>query len=72
MVKSCVKSGNWSQSEAAISHLHIKDELCIYRELLLRVIRIVIPDILRDRVLKITRDGHQGIAETKTTLLSKV
>lgn len=72
MVKSCVKSGNWSQSEAAIAYLHIKDELCIYRELLLRVITIVIPDILRDRVLKITRDGHQGIAKTKTTLLSKV
>lgn len=72
MMKSCVKSGNWSQSEAAISYLYIKDELCIYRELLLRVIRIVIPDILRDRVLKITHDGHQGVAKTKTTLLSKV
>ena len=72
MVKSCVKSGNWNECKAAVSYFHVKDELCIYGELLLRGTRIVIPNVLRDRVLKIAHEGHQGIVKTKTRLRSKV
>ena len=72
MVKSCVKSRNWSQCKTAVSYLHVRSELCIYGELLLRGTRIVIPNILRDHVLKIAHEGHQGIVKTKTRLRSKV
>ena len=72
IVKSCVKSGNWSKYKAAVSYLHVKDELCIYGELFLRGTRIVIPNIQRDRVLQIAHEGHQRIVKTKTGLRCKV
>ena len=72
MVKNCVKSGKWSQCKAAVSYLHVKDELYIYGELLLCGTRIVIRNILRDQVLKITYEDHQGRVKTKTRLRSKV
>ena len=62
MVKSCVRSENWSQCKAPVSYFHVKDDLCIYREVLLRGMRIVIPNALR----------NQGIVKTKTRLRSKV
>lgn len=57
---------------AVVSNLHVKDELCVYGELLLRGTRIVISKILYDRILKIAREGHQGIVKTKARLRSNV
>ena len=72
VMKSCVvRSGNWSQFTVP-SYLHVKDELCVYGELLLRGTRIVVPKILRDRVIEIAHEGHQGIVKTKNRLRSKV
>ena len=71
LVKSCVRSGNWSQCTVP-SYLYVKDELCVYGELLLRGTRIVVPSILRDRVMKIAHEGHQGVVKTKNRLRSKV
>ena len=49
-----------------------KDELSTYGELLLRGTRIVIPKILRDKVVKLAHEGHQGVVKTKYRLRSKV
>ena len=48
MVKGYVSSGNWSQCKASVSHLHVKDVQCLYRELLLHGTTIVIPRTLRN------------------------
>ena len=50
VVKGCVRSGNWSQCTVP-SYLHVKDELCVYGELLLRGTRIVVPKIESSRLL---------------------
>ena len=71
LVKIRVRSGNWSQCTVP-SYLHVKDELYVYRELLLRGTRIVVPRILRDLVMKIAHEGHQGVVKTKNRLRSKV
>lgn len=52
--------------------MHVKDELCTYTELLLPGMRIVISNILCDKVLKIAQEGRQGIVKTKTRSCSKV
>lgn len=70
-IKSCVRSGNWEQCKFP-GYTHVKDELCVYGELLLRGTRIVIPHSLRDRVVKLAHEGHQGIVKTKNRLRSKV
>jgi len=70
-VKNCVRSGNWERCTLT-SYAHVKDELCIYGELLLRGTRIVVPGVLRDKVLTLAHEGHQGVVKTKYRLRSKV
>ena len=71
LVKSCVKSGNWQKCTIP-SYAHVKDELCTYGEFLLRGTRIVVPKVLRDRVVRLAHEGHQGVVKTKYRLRSKV
>ena len=59
-MKNCVKSGNWEQCTIP-SYAHVKDELCTYGELLLRGTRIVVPKVLRDKVVRLAHEGHQGV-----------
>ena len=71
IVKSCVRSGNWDQCTLP-SYAQVKGELCVYGELLLRGTRIVVPRLLRNRVMQLVHEGHQGIVKTKYRLRSKV
>ena len=57
IMKGCVRSWNWNQCMVP-SNLHVKHDLCVYGDLFLRGTRIVIPKILRDRVIKIAHEGH--------------
>ena len=45
IVKSCVRSGDWDRCTLP-SYAQVKDELCVYGELLLRGTRIVVPKLL--------------------------
>ncbi|XP_015763913.1 PREDICTED: uncharacterized protein K02A2.6-like [Acropora digitifera] len=67
-VKGCVRTGKWERCTFP-SYAHVKDELCIY---LLRGSRIVVPKTLRDKVVRLVPQGHQGIVKTKYRLRSKV
>ena len=71
LVKNYARSGNW-ETCTLTSYAHVKDELCTYGELLLRGTRIVVPIVLRDKVLKLAHEGHQGIVKTKYQLRRKV
>ena len=66
-VKGCVRTGNWEHCTFP-SYAHIKDELCIYGEILLRGSRIVVPKTLRDKVVRLAHEGHQGIVKIKYQL----
>ena len=46
LIKKCVQTGDWSQCNVP-AYLHVKNELCMYSELLLRGSRLVIPRELR-------------------------
>ncbi|CAB4034836.1 Transposon Ty3-G Gag-Pol poly [Paramuricea clavata] len=48
------------------------NELCVIGKLVLRGDRIVIPQSLREKVLKSAHEGHQGIVKTKSRLRTKV
>ena len=38
---------------------HAKDKLCTYGEMLLRVTRIMVSKVLRDRVVRLAHEGHR-------------
>jgi transposase InsO family protein len=50
----------------------IKTELCVYDDVILRGHRLYIPGKMRQRILKLAHEGHQGIVKTKQRLRSKV
>ena len=54
-----MRTGDWSACTIP-AYLHVKNKLCSYGQLLLRGSRIVIPQALRDHVLKLFHEGHQG------------
>ena len=70
-MKNSVRSGNWERCTLS-SYVPIKDELCIYGEILLCGRRIVVPRILRDKVVRLAHKGHQGMVKTKYRLRNKV
>ena len=50
----------------------IRDELCVIGKVLLRGNRIVMPQLLRERVIELGHEGHLGIVGTKNNLRSRV
>ncbi|KAK2559429.1 Uncharacterized protein P5673_018062 [Acropora cervicornis] len=70
VVRGCLASGNWEG--APKSYVCVRNELTFIGHVILRGTRIVIPEKLRQRVLRLAHEGHQGIVKMKERLRSKV
>lgn len=70
-VRHAVNTGKWDTLKNTRFKL-LKDELCVYKNIVLRGTRIVIPLSLRNKVLGIAHEGHPGIVAMKNRLRSKV
>ena len=70
VVRGCLVSGNWEG--APKSYVCVRNELTFIGHVILRGTRIVIPEKLRQRVLRLAHKGHQGIVKMKERLRSKV
>ncbi|CAM1332867.1 Uncharacterised protein r2_g4210 [Pycnogonum litorale] len=73
-LRKLIVSGTWSTMVPSdlTNYVHVKDELCVFEQLILRGTRIVVPKNLRNRVICLAHEGHQGIVKTKNRLRSKV
>ena len=73
MLRTCIKTGNWdSESCLQPSVKALWSEFSIFGQLVLRGTRIVIPKSLREQVIEIAHEGHQGIVKTKERLRCSV
>jgi len=70
-VRGYIQTGDWSQCKLP-HYLCVKNELCVLGKLVMRGNRIVIPKSLREEVLKLAHEGHQGIVKMKGRLSTKV
>ena len=70
-VRQYVITGDWSKCKLP-HYLGVKDELCVPGYLVLRGDRLVIPQSIRDEVLRLAHEGHQRIVKTKNCLRAKV
>ena len=66
-----IQSGQWTDEEVT-PYLRIQDELAVYRGIVLRHTRIVLPFSLRERAVELAHRGHQGVVKTKNLLREKV
>ena len=66
-----IQSGQWTDEEVT-PYLRIQDELAVYRGIVLRHTRIVLPFSLRERAVELAHRGHQGVVKTKSLLREKV
>ena len=55
-LRQCIKTGNWENSNCP-GYKPIRDELCLFGNVVLRGTRMVIPKKLRPRVIEL---GHEG------------
>ena len=67
LLRECIKSGNWENCPNP-SLKALRHEFSVFGQLVLRGTRIVIPKCLRQRVIEIAHEGHQGIVKTKERL----
>uniref|UniRef100_A0A2H1X000 RNA-directed DNA polymerase n=1 Tax=Spodoptera frugiperda TaxID=7108 RepID=A0A2H1X000_SPOFR len=69
-VKNGLYNNQWS--DLTKGYKLFQDELCFYEDILLRGTKIVMPQKLRDPILRIAHEGHPGICAMKTRLRTKV
>ena len=69
-VESCILSDDFSSLKST-PYWYVKTELWLYGHVIMRGDRVVIPQGLRQSVLKLAHEGHQGIVRTKARLRSR-
>ena len=69
-LRECITTGEWDN--APTQYKAVRSELSILGKLVLRGTRLLIPAKLRDRVVDLAHEGHQGLTKTKQRLRSKV
>jgi len=55
-----IETDRWISPEI-LNYKRLKDEFSVYKGVVLRMNRILIPPILRSRVVELAHLGHQGI-----------
>jgi len=63
-----IQSGQWSYDQQLKAYSRVKEELSVFEGVILRGNRIVIPQSLREQILKLAHETHQGIVKTKQFL----
>ncbi|PFX17850.1 Transposon Ty3-G Gag-Pol polyprotein [Stylophora pistillata] len=69
-LQECVLTGDWDK--APPQYKQVRNELSFLGKLVLRGTRLLIPRRLRERVLDLAHEGHQGLVKTKQRLRTKV
>ena len=69
-LQECISTGDWDK--APPQYKHVRNELSSLGKLVLRGMRLLIPRKLRERVLDLAHEGHQGLVKTKQRLRTKV
>ncbi|XP_064635764.1 uncharacterized protein K02A2.6-like [Lineus longissimus] len=69
-IEECILTSDWSNLSQSPYHA-VKDELWLYWRLVMRGDRIVIPEKLRDKMIRLAHEGHQGMVRTKARLRNK-
>ena len=69
-IREYITSEEWDN--ALPQYKAVRIELSVLGKLVLRGTRVLIPRKLRNRVLDLAREGHQGLTKTKQTLGTKV
>lgn len=66
-----IQSGTWSADENIKPFRLLRDQLSVYDGIVLRGDRIVVPEVLVKRVLKLAHISHVGMVKTKQNLRQK-
>lgn len=70
VVRKCLVDGKWDT--APKQYLHVGNKLTYIGHVTSTGPRIVVPLVLRKRVVNLAHEGHQGILKTEETLITKV
>jgi hypothetical protein len=73
-LRAAIETGHWVNNSQLEPYKYIKDEITVdfHNNVLLRGTRILVPSSLRQQVINIAHEGHQGQAKTKALLRESV
>ena len=71
LVREAITSGDWSRLSGTM-YKALAEELWVLGQLVLRGNRIIMPESLWKRTVKLAHEGHQGMVRTKARLRQKV
>ena len=71
IVEQCISSKNWSSLKSS-PFWHMRDEFWLFGHILMRGNKVVVPETLRDKIIKLAHEGHQGMVRTKSRIRSRV
>ena len=71
MLLKSIQSGTLSDDESIKPFHLLRDELSVYNGIVLRGDRIVVPESLRKRILKLSHESHVSVVRTKQFLRSQ-
>ena len=72
-LQNCIRNGKFEDMSGLEPFKKIFEELTVSDEgLILRDVRLIIPEVLKDQIINIAHEGHLGLIKMKRLLRSKV
>jgi hypothetical protein len=70
-IRECIEKNNWTKEGELKPYFIVRKDLTVHESIILKGRTLVIPRKLRQRILQLAHESHQGVLKTKQLLREK-
>jgi hypothetical protein len=71
-IRECIEKNKWTKEGELKPYLIVRKDLTVHESIILKRRKLVIPRKLRQSILQLAHESHQGVLKTKQLLREKV
>jgi hypothetical protein len=71
-IRECIEKTKWTKEGELKPYFIVRKDLTVHESIILKGRKLVIPRKLRQRILQLAHESHQGVLKTKQPLREKV
>jgi hypothetical protein len=71
-IRECIEKNKWTKEGELKPYFIVRKDLTVHESIILKGRKLVIPRKLRQRILQLAHESHQGVLKTKQLLREKV
>jgi hypothetical protein len=71
-IRECIEKNKWTKEDELKPYFIVRNDLTVHESIILKGRKLVIPRKLRQRILQLAHESHQGVLKTKQLLREKV